>query len=340
MATEHNGRLSRKKPELAPELGYGIRASKGHQRLVNPDGSFNVRRRGEHKLTLADAYHTLIMLGWWKFFGIILAGFIVVNFIFGSIYYFLGSEHLIGMIGNSPSDKFWESFFFSAQTLTTVGYGRVSPVGFLPSAIAAIESAVGLLAFALSTSLLWGRFSRPTAKIVYSQSVLVAPYRGYKGVMFRAMNGSRSRLVELEAQVTMARTEMIDGKQQRRFYILTLELAKISVLPTSWTLVHPITEDSPFFGRNKDDVEREETEVLVTLKAFDETYSQTVYSRTSYKSHQIVTGAKFIPMIEDGPDGSIILDMDKLNAYENAPLPSEPSIKELAEAEQNGKSKI
>ncbi|MFI5263181.1 MAG: ion channel [Candidatus Kapaibacterium sp.] len=324
MATEQNGKPIKKQPVLAPELGYGTRASKGHQRLVNPDGSFNVRRKGDRKLTLADAYHTLIMLGWWKFFAIILVGFITVNFIFGSIYYLLGTEHLLGMIGDSASDKFWESFFFSAQTLTTVGYGRMSPVGFLPSAIAALESAIGLLSFALSTSLLWGRFSRPTAKIMYSESVLVAPYRGGKGVMFRAINGGRSRLVEIEAEVTMARTEMIDGKEQRRFYRLQLELNRISVLPTSWTLVHPVSEESPFFGRTKDDVEREETEVLIMLKAFDETYSQTVYSRTSYKSHQIVTGAKFIPMIEDGPDGSIILDMDKLNAHETVELPKDP----------------
>jgi len=312
----------KKQPELAGELGYGTRASRGHQRLVNPDGSFNVRRKGDRKLTLADAYHTLIMLGWWKFFGIILAGFIVVNFIFGTIYYLLGTEHLLGLIGDSASDKFWESFFFSSQTLTTVGYGRMSPVGFWASAVASIESATGLLIFALSTSLLWGRFSRPTAKVMYSHNVLVSPYRGGKGVMFRAINGGRSRLIEIEADVTMARTEMIEGKEQRRFYKLKLELSRVSVLPTSWTLVHPITEESPFFGRSGDDVEREETEVLIMLKAFDETYSQTVYSRTSYKSHQIVTGAKFIPMMEDGDDGSIILDMDKLNAFETAELPA------------------
>lgn len=309
-----------KQPQLAPELGYGNRADKGHQRLVNPDGSFNVRRKGDRKLTLADAYHTLIMLGWWKFFGIILAGFVLVNFIFGAIYYLLGTEHLMGMIGDSASDKFWESFFFSSQTLTTVGYGRMSPVGFWASAVAAIESAIGLLSFALSTSLLWGRFSRPTAKVMYSDNILVSPYRGGKGVMFRAINGGRSRLIEIEAEVTMARTESIGGKAQRKFYRLQLELSRISVLPTSWTLVHPVNEESPFHGRSVGDVDREETEVLVMLKAFDETYSQTVYSRTSYKSHQIVTGAKFIPMIEDGNDGTIILDMDKLNAFETVEL--------------------
>ncbi len=323
MAKEQNGKATKKQPEVLPELGFGTRASRAHQRLVNPDGSFNVRRKGDRKLTLADAYHTLIMLGWWKFFGIILASFVALNFVFGTIYYFLGSEHLMGMIGDSSSDKFWESFFFSSQTLTTVGYGRMSPVGFWASAVASLESAMGLLVFALSTSLLWGRFSRPTAKVVYSNNILVSPYRGGKGVMFRVINSGRSRLIEIEADVTMARTELIDEKHQRRFYRLKLELNRINVLPTSWTLVHPIAEDSPFHGRSREDVEREETEVLVQLKAFDETYSQIVYSRTSYKSHQIVTGAKFIPMIEDASDGSIVLDMDRLNAYETMELPEE-----------------
>ena len=250
MATEQNGKATKKQLEVLPELGFGTRASRSHQRLVNPDGSFTVRRKGERRLTLADAYHTLIMLGWWKFFAIIIAGFIAINFIFGTIYYLLGWEHLAGMIGDSTSDKFWESFFFSSQTLTTVGYGRMSPIGFWTSAVASIESAIGLLAFALSTSLLWGRFSRPTARVFYSYNSLIAPYFGGRGFMFRAINGGRSRLIEIEADVTMARTETIEEKPLRRFYKLKLELSRISVLPTSWTIVHPINEESPLFGRS------------------------------------------------------------------------------------------
>jgi inward rectifier potassium channel len=310
-----------KQPQSAGELGFGVRASKAHQRLVNPDGSFNVRKRGKQKLTIGDVYHILISIGWWKFFGIIAFAFLLLNFIFAVIYYIIGPEHVTGMMATSNTDIFWEIFFFSSQTLTTLGYGRISPIGFWSSAVAAVESAFGLLAFALSTSLLWGRFSRPTAKILYSGNLLVAPYRGSTGGMFRVINGSHSRLIEIVADVTMARTEMVEGKEQRKFYRLKLEISKISVLPTSWTIVHPIDEESPFFDRSKEDVEREETEILVMLKAFDESYSQTVYSRTSYKSHQIVSGARFIPMVDDDPDGVFVLDMDKLNSYERVELP-------------------
>jgi len=312
----------KKQPEQAPELGYGTRASKGHQRLVNPDGSFNVRKRGNRKLSISDVYHILISLGWWKFFAILTAAFILINFLFASVYYLIGPEYLSGIIGNSSIDKFWESFFFSSQTLTTLGYGRVSPVGFWSSAVAAIESAIGLLGFALSTSLLWGRFSRPTSKILFSEKALIAPYRGGRGLMVRLVNSGRSRLIETEADVTMARTEKIDGKEQRRFYRLKLEITRVSVLPMSWTLVHPIDEESPLAGHSQNEIDLEETEVLIVLKAFDETYSQTVYSRTSYKSEQIVCGAKFLPMIEEDPDG-VVLDLDKLNNFERAELPKE-----------------
>jgi inward rectifier potassium channel len=313
----------RRKPQQPLELGYGVRASKGHQRLVNPDGSFNVRKRGERAFTISDAYHILISLEWWKFFGILISAFVVINFLFAAIYYLIGPQYLTGMIADTDTDKFWESFFFSSQTLTTLGYGRVSPVGFWSSAVAAFESALGLLGFALSTSLLWGRFSRPTSKILFSGNALIAPYHGGRGLMLRLINAGRSRLIETSAEVTMARTETVDGKKQRRFYILRLELTRVSVLPTSWTLVHPMDEESPLAGRSEKDLDDEDTEVLVVIKAFDETYAQTIYSRTSYKFHEIIRGAKFLQMVEDDPDGVLVLDMDKLNAYETADLPSE-----------------
>src|SRR5947209_17016883 len=122
-------------PQEAPELGYGVRASKQHQRLVNPDGSFNVRRRGDRRLTVSDLYHELISTSWLKFFAILILAFIVANFFFAVIYYLIGPEHLSGIIATTETDKFWESFFFSSQTLTTLGYGRLSPVGFWSSGV-------------------------------------------------------------------------------------------------------------------------------------------------------------------------------------------------------------
>jgi len=298
------------------ELGFGTRASEKHQRLINPDGSFNVRRVGEKRRNLVDAYHTVIALSWPKFFIILFSAFIVENFFFAIIYYLIGTEQLAGIVGDTPFEKFSEVYFFSSQTLTTLGYGRISPIGFAASTVAAIESMIGLIAFALSTSLLWGRFSRPSAKILYSENVLVAPYRGITGLMVRLVNARKNHLIEIEAGIVISRNETHDGKVQRRFYNLPLELSKVNFLALSWTLVHPITEDSPLFDKHQEEIDAADTEILLNIKAFDETYSQTVYSRTSYKAHQIVCSAKFISMMSSDDSGETILDISKLNDFE------------------------
>jgi inward rectifier potassium channel len=310
--------LKRSMPKLPEtvELGFGTTAGEKRQRLVNPDGTFNVRRLHDARRTFVDLYHTLIAVSWPKFFAILLGAFIIENFIFATIYYLLGTDHLAGIIGTSPLERYAETYFFSSQTLTTLGYGRISPVGFWTSAVAAIESMIGLLAFALSTSLLWGRFSRPTAKILYSDNALVAPYRGSTGLMMRLVNARKNHLIEIEARMVMSRNEMVDGKLQRKFYNLPLELDKVNFLALSWTLVHPITDESPFHKMEQDAIEETETEIMVLMKAYDESYAQTVYSRMSYKTGEILCGAKFRSMIAVDPDGVTTLDMSLLNAYD------------------------
>ncbi len=304
-----------KKPEQVLELGFGTRPADKGSRLINQDGSFNVHRVNEKRHWLADAYHTVIALSWPKFFAIVFSIFIIENFIFASIYYIIGVEHLAGVVGESTFEKFSEVFFFSTQTLTTLGYGRISPVGFWSSAVAAIESMVGLLAFALSTSLLWGRFSKPSARLLYSENALIAPYREGKGLMVRLVNARKNHLIELEASMIIAKNIERDGKLQRSFKNLPLELSKVSNLALSWTLVHAINEESPIWGELCD-VITDECEILVNLKAFDESYSQTVYSRTSYKSSEVIENAKFISMMSSDNNGKTILDISKLSGYE------------------------
>jgi inward rectifier potassium channel len=181
---------------------------------------------------------------------------------------------------------------------------------------------LGLLSFAMATGLLYGRFSHPDAKLLYSENAIVAPYRGSVGLMFRTVNGRRTQLIEAETVVTMARNELVGGKEVRKFYRLALELSKINFFALSWTIVHPINESSPFFGHTLEDINNSDTEVMLMIKAFDETYSQTVYSRTSYKAHQFVWGAKFISMMSTDDDGMTTLDLGALNDYEAAELPA------------------
>lgn len=308
------------KEDFFKETGFGNRVVEPNQRLMNKDGSSNVQRRGLSILESISFYHSLITMSWWKFNLIVLISYIILNFIFASLYFLLDISHLNGMIAQTISDKFWEAFFFSTQTISTVGFGRLNPSGYLMSSVAAIESMVGLLGFALATGLLYGRFSRPIIKLLYSKNAIIAPYKNISGLMFRVANKRKNELIEVEAVVIMSRVEKENGKEIRKFNTLKLELDRISILSMTWTIVHPIDADSPMFGMKPIDFETKDVEWLVMIKAFDETFSQTVHSRTSYKHHEIIHGARFNSVTKAGENGSVIVELDRINDFERALL--------------------
>lgn len=298
------------------ETGFGNKVTEPNQRLMNKDGSSNVQRKGLSMFESSSFYHSLITMPWWKFNGIVFLSYFILNLIFASLYYFLDIEHLNGIIETSEADKFFEAFFFSTQTISTVGFGRLNPSGMIISSIAAIESMVGLLGFALATGLLYGRFSRPVVKLLYSKNAIIAPYKGGKGFMFRIANKRKNELVEVEAMVIMSHVENENGKNVRKYNTLSLELRRISILSMTWTIVHPIDESSPMVRFNPEDFEKKNVEWLVTIKCFEETFSQNVHSRTSYKYDELVHGAKFNTIAEAGPNGSVIVELNRLNDYE------------------------
>jgi len=302
------------------EYGFGNRVVERSSRLMNRDGSSNVRRKGLPFPSNLNIYHSLITMPWWKFNILVFAFYIFVNLIFASVYYFLDPGHLAGMIYNSPFEKFMEVFFFSAQSLTTVGYGRLNPTGMFSSTLAAVESMVGLLGFALATGLLYGRFSRPVARILFSKQILVAPYKGITGLMLRIANGNKSELVNIEAKVIMSYIENENGTAVRKFSTLKLELTKVTLLSMSWTIVHPIDEESPIANWKEEDFRRNDVEFLVLIEAYEETFAQTVHARSSYRYHELVAGAKFNSIVEAGDDGAIEVALDKLSDYSNVPL--------------------
>src|SRR5262249_9746259 len=149
---------------------------------------------------------------------------------------------------------FLRAFFFSIHTLATIGYGTITPVGVPANVIVSIESFIGLFGLALCTSLLFARFSRPTAKILFSRQAIIAPYQGIKAFEFRIANMRRSQIIELEAKVLFARFEDVGGRQLRRFYPMKLERERVVFFPLSWTIVHPIDEESPFYGMTDADL--------------------------------------------------------------------------------------
>ena len=228
-----------RRKEDAPEFGFGSNANSRH-RILNPDGSANIARLGAKRLELLNIYHKLVTMTWSRFFIIVILFYMIVNFLFAGLIYLLDPDGINGMIYHNELQKFEEIFFFSAQSLTTVGYGRLNPAGTLNSCIAAIESLFGLLGFALATGLLYGRFSRPTAKLIYSKNALVSPYANARfkdnsptAFMFRITNARSNQLIEVEAQVLFSYNEEADGKIIRRFQRLRLEVEKISFLAMS-----------------------------------------------------------------------------------------------------------
>lgn len=306
-----------KKNNASDDLGFG---TKGSDRNMNKDGSFNVERVGDPLFRPYEIFHQLITMSWTKFILLIVTGYMITNFIFAWIFYFVGVEHLSGVTsGISETQKFFECFFFSSQTLTTLGYGRVAPISMSASTVAAIESMIGLLSFALATGLLYGRFSRPQAKLLYSDHSVIAPYKDGTGLMFRTVNMRRNQLLEVEVDVTMAYYDK--GSPTRSFLRLPLERNKINLFPTSWTIVHPIDENSPFNGLTETDIHELKVELIVLLKAFDDTFSQTIYSRSSFKAAEIKMGRKFIPMFKTLENGKQQLDLRLINAMEHVELP-------------------
>ncbi|BAU54192.1 ion channel [Mucilaginibacter gotjawali] len=308
-----------RKRKINPEddLGFGPQPVIKNQQLINKDGSPNVKRVGLPFFNTANNYHTLITMSWTKFWIMVISGYAILNVIFALIYMSFGAGSLDGSSGNTAFNHFWDAFFFSAQTISTVGYGHISPRGMAANSVAALESMMGLLAFALATGLLYGRFSRPSAQIIYSKNILVAPYlENSKGIMFRLANLRRNILIDLEIEIIFSFNENVDGKVMRRFYPLEVERRKVSVLTMNWTIVHPLNENSPLVDMTKEDLEKSEAGFAILLRAFDDAFSQTVHSRTSYQYHEIVWGAKFKPVFDRDEEGRIVLDLSKISDHE------------------------
>lgn len=301
--------------------GFGTNASSYGGRFITKSGNANVKKSGIGLFESISWYHTMLNIPRWKFLVIIALFYFLVNFIFASLYYLVGVEHLNGVTASSSIEKFGQAFFFSIQTFTTVGYGHISPSGFMTSFVAAVEALFGLLSFAIATGLFYGRFSKPKAHIKFSENALIAPYKDGTALMLRLAPFKNTNLSDGEVKITLGMKIDFNGVLTNTFYNLDLELSKINALNLSWTLVHPINENSPLYGLTKEDYQKIEGEVLVFLKVFDDMYSANVVKRTSYSFNEIIFGAKFSPMFyRSDNQNKTVLHIDKLNSYEKIKL--------------------
>jgi inward rectifier potassium channel len=281
------------------------------RRVINKDGSFNVHRRGE---TWRDfhPYLQLINMGWAGFLAVLFAGYMVINTIFAGIYYAVGTDQLQGTDAPTAAGRFINTFFFSAHTLSTVGYGSIWPKGIGANIVASFEAMAGVLGFAVATGLLFGRVSRPSARLGFSENMLIAPYQSGTSLQFRVVNRRRNSLMELEARVMLMTVERENGRAKRNYTVLTLERDKVTFIPLTWTVVHPIDADSPLWGKTADDLEHLQAEFLILTKAFDDTFSQTVLARYSYRHDEILWNRTFAPAFFVDDDGDLVLELRKV----------------------------
>ena len=316
MSTPAQNNLSSEKER---DLGFGSSLSRrANFRLLNRDGSFNVKRSEGSLWSSLYSYNALVFMPGWKFFMVVMIWYLLLNALFAGGYLLCGPNALQGDAG---VPDFMRAFFFSVHTFATIGYGNIVPAGIAANLLVTLESLVGLTSFALVAGLVFARFSRPTAHIIYSQQAVIAPYAGVTAFMFRIMNGRENELVEVQATITMGRFEDAGGSRQRRFYPLELERRKVAFFPLNWTIVHPIDERSPLWGWDEEMMREAEAEFLILLTAIDDTFAQTVHNRGSYTSEEIVWGAKFVPLLDEGVDGVPSVKVERFHDLERVELP-------------------
>ncbi|MCB0400924.1 MAG: K+ channel, inward rectifier [Flavobacteriales bacterium] len=292
--------------------GFGSNLSNEGYRLITKNGKFNTRKEGLSFFERFDLFHTLTHMHPLPFFLLLFTAFISMNLLFTGLYLAVGLSDLQGATGNNFSD----AFFFSVQTITTVGYGGIHPTGTALNLIAGTEAFVGLLSFAVATGLLYGRFSRPKNKLIFSANALISPYGEINGLMARVANPKNSQLINAEAKMIFSQVMDDQGAPTRSFYTLDLELNHIALFVSSWTIVHPINEDSPLSGATVADLKARNAELILLINAYDETYNQPIHVRTSYKPEEILEKVKFTRILGHNEHGQSTISLNKISDYE------------------------
>ncbi len=295
--------------------GFGASSNKEASRMVNSDGSFNIKRINSPKQFL-ETYHYLLNISWWHFFSLAAIGFLAINTLFAIIYLFIGIEEIVSASNVVKSD-FLNAFFFSSQTLTTLGYGAMAPSGVWSGIISSFEAFVGLVMFSFLTGLIYGRFSKPKASIRFSKNIVLRDFNSTKAIMFRLVNNRSTVMIKPKITVTLSLTKLNNvGDYTRSFFKLDLERDTITYLPTTWTVVHEITEDSPLYEIDKDELVNQSGEFLLMVSYYDESFNQEVHQMHSYELKELQLDYKFKPAYFYDKEGKMVLDYNFFDKIE------------------------
>jgi len=280
-------------------------------RLVTRKGQFplNIVKLGVPRLHFADLYHKLLILSWPQFFMLICFCYILTNSLF-ALAYLAGGD----CIANARPGSFKDAFYFSVQTMATIGYGAMYPRTDYANTIVAIEAFFGLWGVAMVTGLAFSRFSRPTARVIFSRVATIAPFNGVQTLMYRAGNQRFNQILEAQQRATLIRDEVTaEGEFMRRFYDLQLMRSQSPIFALSWTVMHAIDESSPLYQLTAKDLIEQQAEIVITLTGIDETVSQTIHARHSFVASEIVWNMRFVDIVLRKPDGGRVVDYTRFH---------------------------
>ena len=263
---------------------------------------------GAPRQTLRDFYHLFLRAPWWMALAAIVATWLGINAVFGAVYF------VVGGVTGARTRSFWDAFIFSVQTMGTIGYGSMYPTSVAANVCMTLESVVSLIVTALATGLVFAKFSRSTARVVFARHAVIGPMDGVPTLMMRVGNERGNSILEATIRLVMMRTERLkEGTIFYRMLDLKLTRERSPAMSRSWTVLHPITPDSPLYGATPESLARDEVELVVTLVGTDDTSLQPVHARSRYLDRDIVWGARHADVLSEGPDGRLTLDVRQFN---------------------------
>jgi inward rectifier potassium channel len=272
---------------------------------------------GLRQSPLRDLYHLLLTISWSRLILMLVLLYVAVNGMFASLYMLdpEGLEH-------ARTGSFLDAFFFSVQTMATIGYGRMTPLSIYANILVTVEALVGMLSMAMATGLMFAKFSRPTARVIFSKNLVIHNRDGVRSLVVRMANQRGNQVVEAQCRMVMLRGEVTkEGEKLRRQIDLKLVRSSTAVFALSWTAYHQITEGSPLYGMTEEQVHNSDIEILVSLIGIDETFAQTVQARWQFFADEIVFDHRHADVLDRKPDGTVKLDYTRFHDLVPAPHP-------------------
>lgn len=269
---------------------------------------------GARRVGAQDLYYSLLAAGWWQLTAVAAGAYLVLNALFGLAFF------LTGGVENARPGSFGDAFFFSVQTLATIGYGHMYPRGVGAEVLVTLESLVGIAFAAVITGIVFAKFARPRARIMFSRNVVIAMRDGVPALMLRVANERRNHVVEAQARLALMRNEVTkEGEPIRKVLDLPLVRSQQPSFILTWTVIHPITPDSPLYGATPEDLERWDAQIITSVVGLDETLNQTIHARYAWLHGEVLYDKRFADVIRPLTDGSRALDYGRFHEIEELP---------------------